>query len=104
MTAVARYRVAARIVGIALIVLVVVAMPLQFAAGDARLVHILGPVHGLLYLVYLGTVLDLGRRVRVSGWQLAAMVGAGLIPFLTFVVEHRITADVSEKSQVHASH
>lgn len=104
MTAVVRYRVAARVVGVALVVLVAVAMPLQLAADEPVLVHILGPVHGMLYLVYLATVLDLGRRVRLSGWQLAAMVGAGLIPFLTFVVEHRIVADVSEKSQVRASH
>lgn len=106
MSALARYRIAARVVGVALVVLVVVAMPLQFLAHDPLWVHLLGPVHGLLYLVYLASILDLGRRVHVSGWQLAAMVGAGLVPFLTFVVERRITTSLagSEKSQVHASH
>lgn len=95
MKALARYRLAARVVGVALVLLVAVAMPLQFGAGDDRMVQVLGPVHGLLYLVYLATVLDLARRVRLSGWQLAAMVGAGLVPFLTFVVERRIAATVT---------
>ena len=95
MRALSRYRLAARVVGVALVLLVTVAMPLQFGAGDDRMVKVLGPIHGLLYLVYLATILDLARRVRLSGWQLAAMVGAGLVPFLTFVVERRIGATVT---------
>ena len=80
----------ARIVGAVLVLLVLVAMPLKYLADQPVLVEVIGPPHGLLYLVYLAAVIDLARHVRLTGWQLAAMVTAGLIPFLTFVVERRI--------------
>lgn len=78
------------IVGSALVLLVLVAMPLKYVAGQPLLVEVLAPLHGLLYLVYLATVLDLTRHVHLTLLQLAAMVAAGLIPFLTFVVERRM--------------
>ena len=80
----------ARIVGAVLVLLVLVAMPLKYLADQPVLVEVIGPPHGLLYLLYLATVIDLARHVRLTVGQLAAMVTAGLIPFLTFVVERQI--------------
>jgi integral membrane protein len=89
-----RYRVMAYIVGVGLLVLTLVGMPLQFAAGRPQVVQVVGPIHGMLYIVYLVSVLDLWRRARLTFWQLVGMVAAGFLPFLAFFVEHHMTRRV----------
>jgi integral membrane protein len=93
--ALARFRVMAVLVGIGLIVLFFVAVPLRYLAGHPEFSEFFSPIHGLLYMVYLGTVLDLSRR---AGWSLLRTVGvmlAGTVPFLSFVVERRVAEDVA---------
>ncbi len=50
----------------------------------------MGPIHGFLYIVYLLAAVDLARRARFTLLQLAAMIGAGFLPFLAFFIEHRV--------------
>jgi integral membrane protein len=78
-------------VGAGLIVLVFVGMPLRYWAGVHAVVAVVGPIHGVLYIVYLLVALDLARRHRFSIIQMLALVGAGLLPFLAFYVERRVT-------------
>lgn len=92
-----RYRVMAYIVGVGLIILVFVGMPLQFGAGTKAVVAVVGPVHGFLYIVYLAAALDLARRARFTLLQMLAMIGAGLLPFLAFFIERRVSARVEEE-------
>lgn len=94
-----RYRVMAYVVGVGLIILVFVGMPLQYGAGSKAVVSIVGPAHGFLYIVYLLAVLDLVRRARLSFWSMLAMVAAGLVPFLAFIVERRITASIAPRPE-----
>ena len=91
--ALARYRVMAWIVGVWLALLVFVAIPLQIAGNDV-LVRVIGTSHGYLYIVYLVFALDLARRARFTSLQMLAMVGAGLLPGLAFLIERRVTARV----------
>ncbi|MDA8379876.1 MAG: DUF3817 domain-containing protein [Actinomycetota bacterium] len=86
-----RYRVMAYIVGVALIVLVFAGVPLQLGAGQPGLVSVLGPVHGLFYIVYLATGLELAFTERWKLGRITAVVFAGFVPFLAFVVERRVT-------------
>ena len=92
--ALTRYRVMAYTVGVGLIVLVFVGMPLQFGAGTKAVVDVVGPLHGFLYIVYLAAALDLARRARFTFLQMLAMIGAGLLPFLAFVIERSVTRRV----------
>ncbi|MDQ4132935.1 MAG: DUF3817 domain-containing protein [Actinomycetota bacterium] len=92
----------ARVVGTALVVLVLVAMPLKYFADQPLGVEILGPLHGFLFMGYLLTVIDLIRHAGVRPGPVVAMVAAGLVPFLTFVVErrmvHKLAGDASMQS------
>lgn len=88
-----RYRVLAYVVGVGLATLVFVGIPLQ-VAGHPGLVAIVGPIHGFFYIAYLFLALDLSRRARFSLVEMLAMVGAGLLPILAFVIERRITRRV----------
>lgn len=86
-----RYRVMAYVVGVGLATLVFVGVPLQYGAGLPQVDEIVGPIHGFLYIVYLLAAVDLARRARFTLLQMAAMIGAGFVPLLAFVIEHRVT-------------
>jgi integral membrane protein len=89
--ALTRYRVIAYVVGVILVVLVVVGMPLKYLADQPRVVQIVGPAHGFLYIVYLLAVFDLGRRGRWPIGRMLLVMLAGTIPFLTFYAERVVT-------------
>jgi integral membrane protein len=91
------YRAMAYVVGVLLIVLVFAGIPLQFGAGRPVVVNVVGPIHGFCYIVYLLTAANLARNERFSLKQLLAIVLAGLLPFLAFVVERRVAKWVGKK-------
>lgn len=94
-TALRRYRVVAYLVGVVLLVLVLVGIPLRYGADTPIVSLVVSPIHGfVLYPLYLVMTFQLGRRV---GWTLARTVLvmlAGTVPFLSFVIERRVTRSV----------
>jgi integral membrane protein len=95
--ALVRYRVMAFVVGTGLILLVFVGMPLQFAAHQKVVVEWVGTAHGWLYLLYLATAADLARRAHWRIGRIVAVVAAGFVPFLAFVIEHRVYRQMQEE-------
>jgi integral membrane protein len=87
----ARFRVIAYVVGVFLVVLALVAMPMKYFGDDARLVAIVGPMHGFLYMVYLVLGADLALRARWSLRGTMAVLLAGTVPFLSFFAERVVT-------------
>lgn len=83
------YRVMAYVTGVVLIVLCTLAI-LQIWTNDGAAVHAVGLVHGLLYIVYLIVSYPLTRRLRLATGPTIAVLLAGTIPVMTFVVEYRI--------------
>lgn len=89
-----RYRVMAYVVGVVLATLVFVAMPLKYLANVGE-----GPIaiawttHGWLFILYIVTVLDLALRQRWSPGKIILTVLGGVVPFLSFVMEHRVTRE-----------
>lgn len=101
--ALARYRVMALIVGFGLATLCFVGVPLQLVgiALDGHngwpwtaVVEIVGPIHGVFYIVYLFACLDLASRARFRTLQLLGMVCSGLLPLLAFYMERKVTERV----------
>lgn len=89
-----RYRLLAWTVGAGLLLLVVVGIPLQYGANAPGVVEVVGPLHGVVYMVYLVAAFDLARRSRFSLPQLLMMLCAGFLPVLAFVIERRVTGRV----------
>ena len=86
------FRLMAFVVGVGLLVLVL-EMVLKYGFGNDVLAWWAMP-HGFLYMLYLGATANLGFASR---WPLPTMIGvmlAGCVPFLSFVVEHRVTRSV----------
>ena len=98
--AILRYRIMAYTVGVGLIILVFVGVPLQYAAHSPGVVKVVGPIHGALYIVYLLAALDLARRARFGLLQLVAMVSAGFVPFVAFIVERQVVRRLARESEL----
>lgn len=89
-----RYRVLAYVVGTLLVVLVCVGVPLNYLADRPGVSSVVAPVHGWVFVVYLVAMVDLARR---TGWDVRRMLLialAGVVPFLTFFVERKVTREV----------
>jgi integral membrane protein len=91
MSALLRYRIIAWVVGVGLITLVLVGLPLKYAADSPGVVQIVGPAHGFLYIVYLLATLDLAIRQRWQVPRTLLLMAAGTVPFLSFVAERYAT-------------
>jgi len=93
-----RYRVAAYVVGVMLLVLVLIAMPIKYAGHNDTPVAIIGPIHGWLYAIYLVITFDLARRTT---WPLRRTLGvmlAGTVPFLSFYVERKVNKWIAQSA------
>jgi integral membrane protein len=88
-----RYRIMAYATGVLLVVLVFVAMPVKYVdalGGDPRLVEVIGPIHGWLYLLYLVTAFWLAVKAHWGLWFSVGVLLAGTIPFASFVAERKV--------------
>jgi len=88
-----RYRVMAYVVGTALLVLTaIVVLKYGFAQRPQMKApeQIVAPVHGYLYVIYLVAAADLARRARWRLTRIVLVVCSGFVPFLAFIVEHRV--------------
>jgi integral membrane protein len=92
--ALTRYRIIAYVVGVFLLILVLVAVPLKHLAHQPTLSAIVGPLHGLLYMVYLVIAFDLAVRARWNWGFTALILLAGTVPFLSFAAERAVTRRV----------
>ena len=98
-SALTRYRVMAWVVGVMLLVLVLVAVPLNHLGHRPTLSEIVGPAHGFLFVVYLVTALDICVRMRFSIIRSLLIMVAGTIPFMSFVAEHDVTKKVRARME-----
>ena len=95
--ALARYRLMAFIVGTALLVLtaIVICQYVFDLRSEMKTPEkIVAPLHGYLYLIYLVAAADLARRARWHLGRIVLVVVSGFVPFLAFVVEHRVHAQM----------
>jgi integral membrane protein len=94
--ALGRYRVMAWITG-SMLLLLCLEVVLHYVVGISK--DRLGPfqyvpfAHGWIYVVYLAAVLDLWSKMRWTYGRLVAMVLAGVVPVMSFVLERRVHAD-----------
>ena len=89
-----RFRVLAWATGVALLLLVLVAMPVKYLADDSTLVAVVAPVHGWLYVAYVVTAFVVAYRLRWSPLRTVLLLLAGTVPFMSFVAERRVLRQV----------
>ncbi len=93
-----QFRIVAIAEGISFLVLLGIAMPLKYAAGNPEPVRIFGWIHGVLFVLYLIAVL---RAAQYGKWPVKWVLGAfiaSLLPFGPFVFDHKVKRDESLKT------
>lgn len=91
-----RFRVMAFVVGVTLL-LFCAAIVWKYAL-DGPDDNIVAQLHGFLFMIYALLCLDLGFRMRWGIGRLFFMVVAGMIPFLSFVAEVKVSRWVREET------
>jgi integral membrane protein len=90
-TPVGRLRILGFLEGISLIMLVFVAVPMKYLAGQPSLVKLIGPIHGLLFTFFVITTLSVATTYRwkfsQTSWKVLL---ACIIPFGTFYIDKHI--------------
>lgn len=94
-TKVGRLRLLGFLEGISLLVLLVIAVPAKYAFDNPALVKMIGPVHGLLFLLFIFNTLSVGVEqqwtFRHTTWKVLV---ACFIPFGTFYIDRKILGKI----------
>jgi integral membrane protein len=100
-TRIGRLRIIAFLEGISLLVLVCIAVPMKYAFDDPSLVRSLGPVHGILFLLFIFNTLGAGIEqrwnFRTTTWKVLI---ACIIPFGTFYIDWKILRMLPEEREM----
>jgi integral membrane protein len=84
--------------GLSLLILVGIAVPFKYLGHDPTLVRAMGPVHGLLFLLYVLNTLRVGVeyswRFQQTTWKVLL---ACIVPFGTFYIDHHILAPLQRR-------
>ena len=90
-----RYQVMSFVVGVMLLIFCVTIV-LRHGFGVApRLEMVVAQIHGLLYMVYLVTVILVIKDYRPSVGRMILMAISGIVPFMAFFVERTTVAELS---------
>lgn len=73
--------------GISYVVLLFVAMPVKYIAGDPEVVWYVGWVHGLLFMLYILALISVKINVEWKLKKTLIAFLASLIPFGTFILD-----------------
>lgn len=90
-TAIGRLRLLGFLEGISLLVLMGIAVPYKYIYGNPALVKAIGPIHGVLFLLFVFNTISVGIQYKwkfsTTTWKVLL---ACIIPFGTFYVDRSI--------------
>ena len=100
-TTIGRLRLIAFLEGVSLLLLVFIAVPLKYFWNNPALVKSIGPVHGVLFLLFVFNALSVGVQYK---WQFSRITWkvlvACMIPFGTFYIDYKILRKMQETESV----
>ena len=93
-----RLRLLAVLEGSSLLVLVFVSLPLKHIYGITQISTVLGPIHGILFLLFVVNTISVGIeynwKFRQTTWKVLL---ACFIPFGTFYIDQKILKPQQEQ-------
>ncbi|MEM7486654.1 MAG: DUF3817 domain-containing protein [Bacteroidota bacterium] len=94
-SSIGRLRLLAFLEGTSLIILVFVSMPLKHIYGITAISSVLGPIHGLLFLLFVVNTISVGTeynwKFKTITWKVLI---ACIIPFGTFYIDRKILSKI----------
>ncbi|OON66993.1 DUF3817 domain-containing protein [Hymenobacter sp. CRA2] len=89
--------------GLSLLLLLGVAVPLKYLRHDPTWVEALGPVHGLLFLLFVLNTLRVGVEYRWRFGQTTwKVLLACVVPFGTFYIDRHLLAPLQQAHEAYA--
>ncbi len=90
-SSIGRLRLLGFLEGTSLLVLVFIAVPLKYALGNHSMVESIGPVHGVLFILFVVNALHVGflQQWKLTGTTMKVMLSS-FIPFGTFYIDNKI--------------
>ena len=76
--------------GVSFLTLLFIAMPMKYFIGMPEVVRVVGAIHGVLFVLYVGLLAMLHVRQRWSFMFLLYAFVASIIPFGTFVLDKQL--------------
>ena len=90
MSQIRAFRMAGLAEGVSFLTLLFIAMPMKYLMGMPEIVRVVGSIHGVLFLLYVGLLATLHVRQRWPVmFSLYALV-ASVTPFGTFVLDKHL--------------
>ncbi len=83
------FKLVALLEGISYILLLFVAVPIKYLAGDPQFVKLLGMPHGILFLAYIVLAFMVASELKWNGKTVFIVLLASIIPFGTFYVDRK---------------
>jgi integral membrane protein len=90
LTSLGRLRLIGFLEGISLLVLLGIAMPLKYLAGQPAAVRHVGMAHGVLFVLYVLLVIQVAILRRWSFGKALLALAVSVLPFGTFWAEKRL--------------
>ncbi len=92
-----RYQVMSIVVGTMLLIFCVFIILRHGFGIGASAEMVVAQIHGILYMIYLVTVVMVYLAYRPSVKRLVLMILSGMIPFMAFFVERKTVADLEHQ-------
>ena len=81
--------------GASFLVLLGIAMPLKYLAGQPMAVRVVGMLHGLLFMLYVAAVLQVSVQMRWPLRRVLAALVASVVPFGPFVFDAHLRRELA---------
>ncbi|GAB3995968.1 DUF3817 domain-containing protein [Spirosoma daeguense] len=85
--------------GLSYILLLFIAVPLKRIGGHPEAVQILGPIHGLLFVLYVLTVIQAKTEYNWPTGKTFMALLASIIPFGTFYADYKVFRDLPDSTE-----
>lgn len=89
-TALGRLRLIGLLEGISFLVLLGIAMPLKYWAGEPAAVRVVGMAHGVLFIAYVAAILQAHLEYDWTLKRSAVLLLASILPFGPFIADRKI--------------
>lgn len=96
-TNVGRLRLLGFLEGVSWLVLLFIAVPMKYIGHDPSLVKAIGPVHGLLFVLFVVYTIWVGIEQHWKFTMFWKVLLASIVPFGTFYIDRKILSHVSPK-------
>lgn len=94
-TPIGRLRILGFLEGTSLLALILIAVPLKYVSKEPALSQTLGPVHGVLFLLFVLNAISVGIQQMWKIKTNAIILASCFIPFGTFYVDHKFLKNIN---------